>query len=162
MNPFEQIVKLYQSPIRRFFLSQTGGDTQLSDDLAQDTFIKAYKNYDKFRGDSNISTWLYRIAYNTWYDYVRSHKITQDVTQGEGMNKPAREASVSEKMDINSALAILNDNERSCIVLQLMEGQPIDKISEITGMNSNTVKSHLSRGKEKLASYLRKNGYDRR
>ncbi len=162
MNQFELIVKKYQEPIRRFFLSQTGGNSQLSDDLAQDTFIKAYKNLDKFRGDSSISTWLYRIAYNTWYDYTRSNHPTQDIAQGPGMLKPEREADVGKKLDLQSALAILNDNERTCIVLQLMEGQPIDKISEITGMKANTVKSHLSRGKEKLASYLRQNGYDRR
>lgn len=61
---FNRLVVKYQSPIRRFFLNQTLGDEQLSDDLAQDTFIKAYTNLQKFRGLSNFSTWLFRIAYN--------------------------------------------------------------------------------------------------
>ena len=47
---FDQLVKKYQSPVRRFFLSQTLGDTQLSDDLAQDTFIKAYTRIASFKG----------------------------------------------------------------------------------------------------------------
>ena len=58
---FNRLVVKYQSPIRRFFLNQTLGDEQLSDDLAQDTFIKAYTKLQKFRGLSNFSTWLFRI-----------------------------------------------------------------------------------------------------
>jgi RNA polymerase sigma-70 factor (ECF subfamily) len=53
---FDQLVVKYQSPVRRFFLNQTGGDSQLSDDLAQDTFVKAYLNIAKFRGASSFST----------------------------------------------------------------------------------------------------------
>ena len=57
---FDQLVRKYQSPVRRFFLNQTLGDEQLSDDLAQETFIKAYMNIGKFRGMSSFSTWLMR------------------------------------------------------------------------------------------------------
>ena len=73
---FDLLVRKYQASIRSFFLRQTVGDKQLSDDLAQDTFIKAYTHLVGFKGKANFSTWLYRIAYNVWYDYVRSHKIT--------------------------------------------------------------------------------------
>ena len=68
---FDQLVRKYQSPVRRFFLHQTLGDEQLSDDLAQETFIKAYVNIAKFRGMSSFLTWLMRIAYNVHYDYRR-------------------------------------------------------------------------------------------
>lgn len=66
------------------------------------------------------------------------------------------------KMDLHSALALLKPDERSCITLQLIDGYDIQKIAEITGIKEGTVKSHLSRGKEKMATYLKKNGYDRR
>ena len=66
------------------------------------------------------------------------------------------------KMDIHTALAILKPDERTCITLQLIDGRPIDEIASITGMPSGTVKSHLSRGKEKLVNYLKQNGYDRK
>ncbi|MBR0042293.1 MAG: sigma-70 family RNA polymerase sigma factor, partial [Bacteroides sp.] len=69
---FDQLVKKYQSPIRRFFLHQTCGDGPLSDDLAQDTFIKAYTSLSSFKNLSNFSTWLFRIAYNVFYDYIRT------------------------------------------------------------------------------------------
>lgn len=155
---FGRLVEKYQSPIRRFFLNQTGGDEPLSDDLAQDTFVKAWLNISTFRGAANFSTWLYRIAYNVFYDYTRSHKITEEIDQAVALRQ-ASSGDTALRLDLQQALSILSPAERSCITLQMMEGQPIDKISEITEMAEGTVKSHLSRGKQKLAMFLRKNGY---
>lgn len=155
---FGRLVEKYQSPIRRFFLNQTGGNEPLSDDLAQETFLKAWLNIGQFRGAANFSTWLYRIAYNVFYDYTRSHKITEEIDQAVALRQ-AYSGDTALQLDLQQALAILSPAERSCITLQLMEGQPIDKISEITEMAEGTVKSHLSRGKQKLAMFLRKNGY---
>lgn len=157
---FDKLVVKYQSPVRRFFLSQTLGDEQLSDDLAQDTFIKAYMNLSKFRGASSFSTWLYRIAYNVFYDYTRSNKPTSNLETPIVARKNSETGDSNLKMDLQQALSILGGNERTCIVLQLMEGQPIERIAAITGLAEGTVKSHLSRGKQKLATYLRQNGYD--
>ena len=159
---FALLVKKYQSPIRAFFLRQTLGDSQLSDDLAQDTFVKAYTHITSFRGMAGFSTWLYRIAYNVWYDYQRSRHVTVDVDTPTASSQHAALPQGGLKMDLMSALQILSENERTCITLQLMDGQPIDKIAEITGLATGTIKSHLSRGKLKLANYLKQNGYDRR
>ncbi|MCI6160547.1 MAG: RNA polymerase sigma factor [Prevotellaceae bacterium] len=158
---FDQLVKKYQSPVRRFFLNQTLGDVQLSDDLAQDTFIKAYTSIASFKGLSGFSTWLYRIAYNVLYDYARSHKMTEDVDTTAMQNRACSHADQELKMDIYNALRILKPDERTCITLQLMDGLSIDKIAEITGIAQGTVKSHLSRGKKVLAIYLKENGYGR-
>lgn len=156
---FDRLVVKYQSPIRRFFLNQTLGDSQLSDDLAQDTFVKAYTNIRQFQGRSGFSTWLYRIAYNVFYDHVRRRKETADIDSREVLALGDAPDSSPERMDIYNAMALLSDSERTCITLQLMEGQPIERIADITGMAQGTVKSHLFRGKQKLADYLRKNGY---
>jgi RNA polymerase sigma-70 factor (ECF subfamily) len=64
-------------------------------------------------------------------------------------------------MDLYNALAQLKEEERTCISLQLVEGFAIDEIAKMTNMPTGTVKSHLKRGKEKMAQYLRQNGYDR-
>ena len=157
---FDQLVRKYQSPVRRFFLNQTLGDTQLSDDLAQDTFIKAYTHITSFKGMSGFSTWLFRIAYTVFYDYKRSLRVTDDIDTPSVAGRSALVADSNLKMDLYEALKILKPDERTCITLQLMDGLPIDKIVEITGITQNTVKSHLSRGKQKLASYLKANGYD--
>ena len=159
---FDQLVRKYQSPVRRFFLNQTLGDEQLSDDLAQETFLKAYLNITKFRGLSSFSTWLMRIAYNVFYDDVRARKQTEDVdTSISALRQSASAGDSNLKMDIYAALALLKPDERTCITLQLSDGYPIDQISKITGVPENTVKSHLRRGKEKMTIYLKQNGYDR-
>ena len=158
---FDQLVRKYQSPVRRFFLNQTLGDEQLSDDLAQETFIKAYVNITKFKGMASFSTWLMRIAYNVFYDEVRSRKQTEDLDTSVSAARQTTTASESLKMDIYAALDLLKPDERTCITLQLIDGYPIEQISKITGIPDNTVKSHLRRGKEKMTIYLKENGYDR-
>ena len=153
---FDELVRRYQSPVRRFFLHQTLGDEQLSDDLAQDTFIKAYTNIGKFCGLASFQTWLMRIAYNVFYDYTRSKKQTDDI---DGIQQPSLQTSTVVGMDVYEALRLLKSEERTCITLQLIDGYDIVGIAKITGMKEGTVKSHLSRGKEKLANYLKQNGY---
>ena len=158
---FDQLVKKYQSPVRRFFLHQPCGDSELSDDLAQDTFIKAYTNIASFKNLSSFSTWLYRIAYNVFYDYIRSRKETDDLdTYRVDAQCSTLQQDVGQHMDIYRALATLKEMERTCITLFYMEDQSIEKIAGITGCPAGTVKSHLSRAKDKMASYLKQNGYD--
>ena len=179
---FDELVRRYQSSVRRFFLHQTLGDSQLSDDLAQDTFLKAYTSIASFHGLSSFQTWLMRIAYNVFYDHVRknqtthprplpiregsSYSIDEDSTDRTIYSPPPQGGaggdSLSVALDIHTALSLLKADERSCITLQLIDGYDIAAIAKITGMKEGTVKSHLSRGKEKLATYLRKHGYDGR
>lgn len=159
---FDSLLRKYQSQVRRFLLSLTLGDRQLADDLAQETFIKAYANIGKFRGLSSFATWLMRIAYNTHYDYRRSHHQTEDMDTPSVAARHAGNDDCTLGMDILKALATLKPDERTCITLQLIDGQPIDKIAAITGIPQGTVKSHLHRGKEKLTTYLKDNGYERR
>ena len=164
---FDELVRRYQSPVRRFFLNLTLGDEQLSDDLAQDTFIKAYLNIGKFRAMASFQTWLMRIAYNVFYDHyrkMRNEKLEMKNVNGEMINDHFSflTSHSSFKMDLHSALALLKPDERTCITLQLIDGYDIQKIAEITGIKEGTVKSHLSRGKEKMATFLKNNGYDRR
>ncbi len=158
---FDTLVKKYQSPVRRFFLHQTLGDEELSDDLAQDTFIKAYTHLASFKNLSSFSTWLFRIAYNVFYDYIRNRKETSGLEDWEvDATYQTEQRRIGEEMDIYRGLSILKEAERTCITLRYMEDLSVDKIANITGMPSGTVKSHLSRGKEKLANFLKQNGYE--
>jgi RNA polymerase sigma-70 factor (ECF subfamily) len=138
------------------------GDEQLSDDLAQDTFIKAYTNITSFRGLASFKTWIMRIAYNVFYDYTRKRQIAVSDWQLAESQQPTAKSQQPIAMDLYAALALLKPDERTCITLQLIDGYDIADIAKITQMKEGTVKSHLSRGKEKLANYLRENGYDRR
>ena len=136
-------------------------DHDLAQDVLQDTFIKAYTNIASFKNLSSFSTWLYRIAYNVFYDYIRSRKETDDLdTYRVDAQCSTLQQDVGQHMDIYRALATLKEMERTCITLFYMEDQSIEKIAGITGCPAGTVKSHLSRAKDKMASYLKQNGYD--
>ena len=140
---FDTLVKKYQSPIRRFFLHQ------------------AYTNLASFKNLSSFSTWLYRIAYNIFYDYIRSKKETSGLETWEiDAVYQTEQRQVGEHMDIYRGLSQLKEVERTCITLFFMEDLPIEKIAVITGMPAGTIKSHLSRGKTKLTTFLKQNGYD--
>ncbi|MBO5679069.1 MAG: sigma-70 family RNA polymerase sigma factor [Bacteroidaceae bacterium] len=161
---FDTLVRKYQGEVRRFLLTLTAGDEQLTDDLAQETFIKAYTALESYKNRASFGTWLYRIAYNVFYDYIRSRKETctmDDVTDEVDTCYQVQPTDGHIAADINKAMERLRPEERTCITLHLMEDMPIEKITEITGMPEGTVKSHLARGREKLKTYLRQHGYER-
>lgn len=158
---FDVLVKKYQSPIRRFFLNLTLGDGELSDDLAQETFIRAYTNISSFKNFSSFSTWLYRIAYNIFYDYIRSRKESVDIDVQELDNAySTKQENVGQRIDIYESLKMLKEVERTCVTLFYMEDISIEKIAGILNCPQGTVKSHLARAKDKLSGYLKQNGYD--
>lgn len=152
---FSQLVEAYQSPIRRFFYNLTGGDEELSKDLAQDTFVKAWLHIGSFQAAAKFSTWLYRIAYNIFYDSMRVQKPDADVdldTVSDCMEADTGNNGFS--IDFAKALQILKEEERTAMLLFYMEDQTIAKISNIMNLPTGTIKSHLHRGKEKIAGFL--------
>ena len=153
---FSRLVEAYQSPMRRFFFNLTGGDEELSKDLAQETFIKAWLNISSFRAAAKFSTWLYRIAYNTFYDHVRARKNAaaadvEAVADHMAADAPDRDFGI----DFVQSLIVLKEEERTAVLLFYMEDLTIEKVSKIMGCPQGTVKSHLHRGKEKLAVYFK-------
>jgi RNA polymerase sigma-70 factor (ECF subfamily) len=153
---FNQLVEAYQSPIRRFFFNLTDGDEELSKDLAQDTFVKVWLNIDSFQAVAKFSTWLYRVAYNTFYDYVRAKKPSGEMNVEIESNYTTDNISNMDfGMDFAQALTVLRYEERTVLLLFYMEDQTVDKISKIMSCPAGTVKSHLHRGREKLAKYLK-------
>lgn len=157
---FEALVLRHQEEVRRFFMHQTLGDKELSDDLAQDTFLKAWLALPRFRGVASFSTWLYRIACNVLYDHMRRQRPMADISSAEAVQSHSETQTTALRMDIFNALARLDSTERLCVTLQLVDGQSVKAISNITRLSENTVKSHLKRGKEKLSKYLKENGYE--
>ena len=155
---FDQLVRKYQSRVRKFFLAQTLGNSQLSDDLSQDTFVKAYTHIREFHGTSLFGTWLMRIAYNTYYDHCRSLHPTVDLDTV-SCHPLSSGSDTMIRKDIYDALARLSETQRTCITMQLIDGRAIDEISKITGMPTGTVKSHLKRWKDLMADFLKRNGY---
>lgn len=153
---FGQLVEAYQSPIRRFFFNLTGGDEELGKDLAQDTFIKAWLHIGSFRIAARFSTWLYRIAYNVFYDYMRNNKPVECMDVDAAIFLEADLPDQTLSIDFARALTILKEDERTAMLLFYMEDQTIEKIASIMNCSANTIKSHLHRGKGKLTKYFAK------
>ncbi len=156
---FARLVEYHQPAIRRFFLHQTMGDEMLTDDLAQETFIKAYTSIRSFKGLSKFSTWLYRIAYNEFYSYNRKRQEERLDDNEKAINSDDQlgtyEDSSNSRLDINTALQALNETERSIVTLYYLQDIPIKKITEITDLPEGTIKSHLSRARTKMAQVLK-------
>lgn len=150
-DAFGRLVEEYQSELRRFFINLTG-DIALSDDLSQETFIKAYTGIRGFKGIARFRTWLYRIAYNEFYDYTRRTK--EQLEEQPPERSESHVGGSDAKIDLAEALKHLNEHERSVVVLYYMEDKPIKEVAAITGMPEGTVKSHISRAKTKLTEFL--------
>lgn len=158
---FRRLVEKYQASVRSFFLSHTCGDGPTSDDLAQETFIKAWSNISSFKGLAAFSTWLYSIAYRVLCDHYRSRKEIEilDTAQADLFYRD-EQPDLADDYDLYVALKQLKPDERTCILLFYREDLTVAKISAITGMPSGTVKSHLSRAKTKMANFLNQQGYE--
>ncbi len=157
-DAFGRLVEAYRSDIMRFFLNLTLGDAALSDDLAQETFIKAYLSIRSFKGLSRFRTWLYRIAYNEYYAWLRrthEERINDDTPIGNLLDDEASRQSEAQ-IDVHTAMQQLSEQQRAVVTLFYIDDQPIKKICEITRLPAGTVKSHLSRAKAKLAQILDK------
>lgn len=154
---FATLVEQHQPTIRRFFLHQTMGDEMLSDDLAQETFIKLYYSIKQFKGLAHFSTYLYRIAYNVFQDHLRRSRPTENAdTIPEGTTTPHNDT----QMDIARAMQQLNPTERAAVTLYYIDDRKVEDIASILQMPVGTIKSHLSRGRNKLAEFLKNNGYE--
>ncbi len=152
---FNRLVETYQSPIRRFLLNLTHGDDDLSKDLAQDTFVKAWLSIASFRATAKFSTWLFRIAYNTFYDYTRTSHARQSRVDVTSYEHVAAEHKEHHGVDLTAALKLLKEEERTAMLLFYIEDMPVKKIADVMSCPQSTVKSHLFRGREKLAVHLK-------
>ena len=154
-DAFGQLVKEYEGGLRRFLYNLTGCDAALTDDLAQETFLKAYLSILSFRGISRFKTWLYRIGYNEFISYTRKYGQESEMPETplpDEAHVPSDSCDIS--MDLQTALAQLPDTERTIVLLFYMEDLPIKKVSQITRCPEGTVKSYLNRARTRLAHLL--------
>lgn len=159
-DAFGQLVEAYSEPLRRFLMGLTKGDLPLSDDLAQETFIKAYLSIRSFEGISRFRTWLFRIAYHEFVTYTRRNSPTRAIddldlsTIADDTDSPA-----ITDLNLEEALAQLPAPQRAVVQLFYFEQFSIARITTVTGLPSGTVKSYLSRARKRLASLLNQYRY---
>ena len=157
---FIELIAREQESLRRFLRGLCRGDDFRADDIAQEALLKAYLSFERFEGRSRFSTWLFRIAFNCWYDSRKAAgKKSEWLSLDDG---PPGETDVQESdIDIRHehqqlymAIGSLPLQEQTVILLFYMEDKSIKEIEIITGMPSGTIRSHLSRGRRHLKEYL--------
>ncbi|WP_300302180.1 RNA polymerase sigma factor [uncultured Muribaculum sp.] len=150
---FEKLVVEYQQPLRRFLLNLTMGNASLTDDLAQDTFLKAYLGLRSWQGIARFKTWLFRIAINEYYAWLRRNRelLSDDSIQPSADERVDTAGEAEASLDVERCLKVLSPNERAAVLLFYLEDKPLKEISRIMDMPEGTIKSHLSRAKVKMA-----------
>jgi RNA polymerase sigma factor (sigma-70 family) len=152
-NAFGELVRRYQSDLRALLRRLTAGDLLLADDLAQETFIKAYRNLARFEGSAKFSTWLYRIAYNTFVSNTRRSRTlgTEEFIEEAGeMVHEDNTGEMHARHDLNKAMHVLTLAERAALVLCYGRGLTHDEAAQVLKCPLGTVKTNVLRGKAKL------------
>lgn len=152
---FGVIVERYQNQIRRTLFRLTRGNMALVDDLAQETFLQAFKKINTYSGTGHLGGWLSKIAYNCFLQHVRKDKGYAELDDDIADDKSAAIATQSHvRMDIERAMLQLNLAERIAIDLCLANGFSHGEAADIMDMPLGTVKSHVLRGKAKLKKII--------
>lgn len=135
-------------------------------DCAQESMLRAFRGYSSFRGEARASTWLIRIAMNVCLDELRKRKKVVSLDQmreNVGFDPPDPGKGIYEKLEekerkrlLREGLKQMPDEARALIVLRDMEGMAYDEIAVLLSLPLGTVKSRISRAREKLCGILQK------
>ncbi len=169
LNAYDELVRRYQERIYATVYHMTANHED-ANDIAQDSFIKAFQALKSFRGGSSFYTWLYRIAVNKTINFLKQRKHKHhfslndldfntennpDLVALTSDKTPFRAASLTElQKKLNEALMKLSEPHRMVVVLHDVQGQSHDEIAEIMDCNIGTVRSRLFYARQQLQGYL--------
>jgi len=156
-SAFAELVRRHQSPVRAFLTRMTRGDSHLADDLAQETFLKAWKKLHSYRGSAKFSTWLLGIAFNEARGEARRRKdnLMEDAI-GSELEQAEHSSAINSnlRMDLEEALKSLTLNERAALLLCCQNGLSHSEAAAVLDCPIGTLKTNVLRGKEKLKRRL--------
>lgn len=153
---FGELVQRHQSAVRHFLRHLTGGDHALADDLAQETFVQAWRSLERFAGRARFSTWLLGIAHNHWRNARRRRRpVAVEEAHLAALESVPSAAPLSDlRHDLDRALRTLGPEEQTVLHLGYRQDLSHTEIAAVLGWPLGTVKTHLNRGKEKLRPLL--------
>jgi RNA polymerase sigma-70 factor (ECF subfamily) len=164
-NSFAYLVDSYKDMVFSLAYKMTKNKEE-SEEVSQDTFIKAYKNLNKFKGESKFSTWLYRIAYHTSLDQIKKnknnnatfeiHEVTLNQIQSaddilQGIERKERAKIMDE------CLLRLPEEERSILWMFYYDALSLKEIVEVTSLSEANVKVKLHRARKRLLTIVEEN-----
>jgi RNA polymerase sigma-70 factor (ECF subfamily) len=164
---FQEIVA-NESPVVFRVLARLLGRRDNLEDLAQEVFLRLYRAMDHFRGDSSLSTFLYRITVNVAHDeQTRINQRRQRLTSLDDPESSWHErlsGAAHDPLDtmirtqfrtiVEECLGLLSERERACLVMFYQEGRSYEAIRQILDIPVGTVKAHLHRGRQRLRAHV--------
>jgi RNA polymerase sigma-70 factor, ECF subfamily len=162
---FHRLVQRYQRRVFAvcFRVLGSGADAE---DAAQETFLRIARSAARYRGEAQVSTWIYRIAHNVATDHVRYHARrpstpVDDLTRlGDEPRTEDLTAATATAMAVRDALATLDERSRTLLLLVTVEGLSYAEAAEATGIAVGTVKSRVSRARVRLGELLAEDELD--
>lgn len=161
---FDELVRNHQRMIHSLTFRMTGSPAD-AEDLAQETFIRAYEQIGTFRGTAKFSTWLYRIAVNTCLNWRQSearrfqlHANCAEEISAQHLNGDRAPAENQLSRQVQSALLKLPVKQRAAIVLTIYDGLNHAEAAQILGCSETTVSWRVFAARRKLKSWLSRNG----
>jgi len=150
---FSLLVQKHQGAIRAFLRRLTAGDHAAADDLAQETFLAAYRKLHSWQGTAQFSTWLHSVAYRKFLERARKearYQVMAEVPEtGQAAANPAESEILAEQL-----MATLGVEDRACLTLSYSAGLSLDEIAGLMGLPLGSVKSRIHRAKLKLQLWL--------
>ncbi len=143
-----------QKAFRRFLVALCCGDHALADDIAQESYIKAYLSCDSIKSPEKFKSWIFRIGYTTFINHKRSEKLFSDYDDAGEIPADNSSDSTFRYQALYAALNKLPGKERTSVLLYYMEGYSIREIAEIEDSSQDAIKQHLSRGRHHLRTLL--------
>ncbi len=150
--------------LHRAMSAYLAGSSVESEDILQETFLKAYRNINTFKNQSSLYTWLYSIARNLAIDEFRKrkHEKLRSATPVDEFDIAYETDSTEDKREeiqlLRKAIAELPELLRSIVVMKTIDGMTYPEISEITGVNEQTLKNRMFRARKELADSLKRMG----
>ncbi|KAF0176556.1 MAG: RNA polymerase sigma-70 factor, ECF subfamily [Alphaproteobacteria bacterium] len=150
---FESLVRRNQSLVRGFLRRLAAGDAALADDLAQETFVMAWRRIGSFEAKGSFKGWLCRIAYTQFLQNRRSAKASQrreDEVMAMAETFQDDRAAAEARLDLDRVMGVLSPEQRAAMALCYGEGMSHAEAAEALGLPLGTVKSHVVRGRAKV------------
>lgn len=151
---FARLVALHEKPLRGFLRKSGWMD---ADDIAQEAFVAAWTSLGRLRADDGFRAWLYGIAWRKALDHRRttSRSARRDEDwRGQEVQEAAASIDAEDRLALEAALKTLPEDQRACVALCLGQGWSHAEVSQVLDLPLGTVKSHVTRGRERLLAVL--------
>jgi RNA polymerase sigma-70 factor (ECF subfamily) len=160
-DAFQLLFETYKDKVFSIAVYSTGGDRAIADDVTQQIFLKLFTAIRQFRGDSEFTTWLYRMVVNACLDERRRRKRWLPWGETVATTNPSERKPQEQQFDrlevsaaVREAIAELKPKFRLAILLKYIEGLSYEEIASVMGCSKGTVASRLNRGHSQLAKRL--------